>query len=128
MEGNENILWPKNMCRFILQRPLAQLLELKHIPLTQESLPNIFGLPEMPFFAIFTKQAHLEWVWEDIFQAVFSILKEKKNEIKLGRLSGIVAISSPSTFKKTGCLWETNCIEDWEEKVNAIVAEPRQKT
>ena len=49
---------------------------------------------------------------------------EEKNGIKLGRLSGIVAHYVPSYLQKNRLpSWETNCIEDWETKVDAIVEE-----
>jgi len=47
-----------------------------------------------------------------------------KNGIALGRLSGIVAHYVPSYLQQSRMpSWETNCIEDWEEKVEAIVEE-----
>jgi hypothetical protein len=49
---------------------------------------------------------------------------EEKNGIKLGRLSGIVAHFVPKYLQKNRMpSWETNCIEDWETKVDAIVDE-----
>jgi hypothetical protein len=49
---------------------------------------------------------------------------EEKNGIKLGRLSGIVAHFVPRYLQKNRMpSWETNCIEDWESKVEAIVEE-----
>ena len=53
-----------------------------------------------------------------------SPILEEKNGIKLGRLSGIVAHFVPKYLQKNRMpSWETNCIEDWETKVDAIVAE-----
>jgi hypothetical protein len=53
-----------------------------------------------------------------------SPILEEKNGIKLGRLSGIVAHFIPKYLQKNRMpSWETNCIEDWETKVNAIVEE-----
>ena len=47
-----------------------------------------------------------------------------KNGVKLGRLSGIVAHYVPKYLLKNRLpSWETNCIEDWDTKVNAIVKE-----
>src|SRR5690606_38346486 len=47
-----------------------------------------------------------------------------KNGIKLGRLSGIVAHYVPKYLQKNRMpSWETNCIDDWETKVDAIVGE-----
>ena len=53
-----------------------------------------------------------------------SPILEEKNGIKLGRLSGIVAHFVPKYLQKNRLpSWETNCIGDWETKVNAIVEE-----
>jgi len=53
-----------------------------------------------------------------------SPILDEKNGIKLGRLSGIVAHYVPKYLQKNRLpSWKTNCIEDWEEKVDAVVAE-----
>jgi hypothetical protein len=53
-----------------------------------------------------------------------SPILEEKNGIKLGRLSGIVAHFVPKYLQKNRMpSWKTNCIDDWETKVNAIVEE-----
>ena len=58
-----------------------------------------------------------------IFLQGSPILKEKHG-IKLGRLSGIVAHFVPKYLQKNRLpSLETNCIEDWETKVDAIVEE-----
>jgi acyl-CoA synthetase (AMP-forming)/AMP-acid ligase II len=49
---------------------------------------------------------------------------EKKSGIDTGRLSGIVAHHVPAYLQKNRLpSYQTNCIEDWETKVDAIVAE-----
>ena len=58
-----------------------------------------------------------------IFLQGSPILNEQ-NGIQLGRLSGIVAHYVPKYLQKNRLpSWETNCIEDWETKVDAIVEE-----
>ena len=53
---------------------------------------------------------------------------EEKNGIKVGRLSGIVAHYVPRYLQKNRMpSLETNCIEDWETKVEAIVGETLDK-
>jgi GH3 auxin-responsive promoter len=53
-----------------------------------------------------------------------SPILDNKNGIPLGRLSGIVAHFVPKYLQKNRLpSWKTNCIEDWETKVNAIVSE-----
>jgi len=53
---------------------------------------------------------------------------ETKAGIATGRLSGIVAHHVPGYLQKNRLpSYEINCIEDWEEKVDAIVAETKDK-
>ena len=53
-----------------------------------------------------------------------SPILDQKNGIQLGRLSGIVAHYVPKYLQKNRMpSWVTNCIEDWETKVDAIVEE-----
>jgi len=48
----------------------------------------------------------------------------KKNGIYIGRLSGISAHYIPKLFLQNRMpSWETNCIKDWEEKVDKIIDE-----
>ncbi|MGE5943828.1 MAG: GH3 auxin-responsive promoter family protein, partial [Flavobacteriales bacterium] len=53
-----------------------------------------------------------------------SPIMKTQNGIQVGRLSGIVAHYVPKYLQKNRMpSWETNCIEDWETKVEAIVEE-----
>lgn len=48
--------------------------------------------------------------------------------IGVGRLSGIVAHHVPAYLQRSRLpSWKTNCIEDWEQKVEAIVAETKDE-
>jgi hypothetical protein len=54
-----------------------------------------------------------------IFLQGSPVLEDKKG-VALGRLSGIVAHYVPAYLQKNRMpSWETNCIEDWETKVDA---------
>ena len=49
---------------------------------------------------------------------------KKKNGVYIGRLSGISAHYIPKLFlNNRKPSWNTNCIEDWEEKVDTIIKE-----
>jgi hypothetical protein len=87
----------------------------------------------MPFHIEAARNAILHYVHETgkadfvngkmIFLQGSPILEEK-NGIQLGRLSGIVAHFVPKYLQKNRMpTFETNCIEDWETKVDAIVEE-----
>ena len=60
---------------------------------------------------------------KQIFLQGSPILKKKEGNT-IGRLSGIVAHYVPNYLQKNRMpSWDTNCIEDWETKVDAIVEE-----
>ncbi|MFK7049693.1 MULTISPECIES: GH3 auxin-responsive promoter family protein [Flavobacterium] len=126
VKGQEDILWIGKPIYFA--KTSGTTSGAKYIPLTKES---------MPYHIEAARNAILEYVYETgkadfvnkkmIFLQGSPILEEK-NGIKLGRLSGIVAHYVPKYLQKNRMpSWKTNCIEDWETKVNAIVEETFQE-
>jgi hypothetical protein len=122
VQGKENILWKGKPLYFA--KTSGTTSGAKYIPLTKES---------MPFHVIAARNAILNYIHETgntnfvngkmIFLQGSPTLEEK-NGIKLGRLSGIVAHFVPKYLQKNRMpSWKTNCIEDWETKVDAIVEE-----
>jgi GH3 auxin-responsive promoter len=122
VKGEENVLWKGKPLYFA--KTSGTTSGAKYIPLTKES---------MPFHIEAARNAILHYIHETrkadfvdgkmIFLQGSPILQEK-NGVKLGRLSGIVAHFVPKYLQKNRLpSWETNCIEDWETKVNAIVEE-----
>jgi len=120
--GNENILWPGKPLYFA--KTSGTTSGAKYIPLTKES---------MPFHIEAARNAILSYIYEsgktDFVNGKMIFLQgspelEEKNGVKLGRLSGIVAHFVPKYLQKNRMpSWETNCIDDWETKVDAIVEE-----
>lgn len=120
--GESDILWKGKPLYFA--KTSGTTSGAKYIPLTKES---------MPFHIKAAKNAILSYIHEtgkaDFVDGKMIFLQgspemEEKNGIKLGRLSGIVAHYVPK-YLQTNRLpsWKTNCIEDWETKVDAIVEE-----
>ncbi|MGC4040921.1 MAG: GH3 auxin-responsive promoter family protein [Flavobacterium sp.] len=122
VKGEENILWKGKPIYFA--KTSGTTSGAKYIPLTKES---------MPFHIEAARNAILSYIYEtgksDFVDGKMIFLQgspvlEEKNGIKLGRLSGIVAHFVPKYLQKNRMpSWETNCIEDWETKVDAIVEE-----
>ena len=96
----------------------------KYIPITKESMPtHIKSAKEALLFYIKEKNDASFVNGKMIFLQGSPIL-EDKNGVKLGRLSGIVAHYVPQYLLKNRLpSWETNCIEDWDTKVNKVVEE-----
>ena len=120
--GKTDILWKGKPLYFA--KTSGTTSGAKYIPITKES---------MPFHVEAARNAILLYIHETgnssfvdgkmIFLQGSPILKEQ-NGIQLGRLSGIVAHYVPKYLQKNRLpSWETNCIDDWETKVDAIVEE-----
>ncbi len=122
IKGEYNVLWKGRPLYFA--KTSGTTSGVKYIPITKES---------MPYHIIGAKHALLHYIYETgksdfvdrkmIFLQGSPVL-EKVGEIPTGRLSGISAHFVPSYLQKNRMpSWETNIIEDWETKVNAIVEE-----
>lgn len=120
--GEKNILWPKKPKYFA--KTSGTTSGAKFIPITKDSLPFHIKAAKNALLHYIDNTGNADFVnGKMIFLQGNPILKEV-NDIKIGRLSGIVAHYVPSYLQKNRMpSWETNCITQWEEKVDAIVAE-----
>jgi phenylacetate-coenzyme A ligase PaaK-like adenylate-forming protein len=122
VNGEENILWKGKPLYFA--KTSGTTSGAKYIPLTAASMPFHIQAARNAILSYIHETGKADFVsGKMIFLQGSPILEEKKG-IKLGRLSGIVAHFIPKYLQKNRMpSWETNCIEDWETKVNAIVEE-----
>ncbi|RXJ52436.1 GH3 auxin-responsive promoter family protein [Gelidibacter gilvus] len=120
--GEPDILWKGKPLYFA--KTSGTTSGSKYIPLTKESMPTHVEAARNAILMYIAETGNSEFVnGKMIFLQGSPILKEQ-NGIQLGRLSGIVAHFVPKYLQKNRMpSWETNCIEDWETKVEAIVAE-----
>ncbi len=96
----------------------------KYIPITKESMPHHVQAAKEALLLYIEKTGDASWVDGKMIFLQGSPVLEKIGGISLGRLSGIVAHYVPSYLQKNRLpSWETNCIDDWETKVDKIVAE-----
>ncbi len=97
---------------------------VKYIPLTKDSIPNHFGTARNALFNYFARTGKGEWLNGKMIFLSGSPEMEKVGGIHTGRLSGIVNHQVPSWLRTHQMpSYDTNCIEDWESKLDAIVAE-----
>lgn len=123
-EGQPNILWPKKPV--YLAKTSGTTSGAKYIPITKESLPNHFNTARNALFHYLIKTKEKSFLDGNMIFLSGSPELEKVNGILTGRLSGIVNHEVPNWLKKNQVpSWETNCIEDWEEKVDQIVEETK---
>lgn len=120
--GEPDVLWPGKPV--YLAKTSGTTSGVKYIPITKDSAPSHMASARD---AVFLHMAHT---------GDFSVMDgrmmflsgspelENKHGILTGRLSGISNHLIPAWLKKNQVpSWKTNCIEDWEEKVDAIVKE-----
>ncbi|WP_395077919.1 GH3 auxin-responsive promoter family protein [Flavobacterium sp.] len=122
VNGEKNILWKGKPLYFA--KTSGTTSGAKYIPLTKASMPTHIKAARNAILSYIHETGNADFVDGKMIFLQGSPVLEEKNGIKLGRLSGIVAHFVPKYLQKNRLpSWETNCIEDWETKVNAVVEE-----
>ena len=120
--GEENILWKGKPLYFA--KTSGTTSGAKYIPITKESMPSHIEAAKNAILLYIHQTGNAKIVTRKMIFLQGSPVLETKNGIQLGRLSGIVAHYVPKYLQKNRLpSLETNCIEDWETKVNTIVHE-----
>ena len=122
VQGEENILWKGKPLYFA--KTSGTTSGAKYIPLTKESMPFHIEAARNAILHYIHETGKADFVNGKMIFLQGSPVLDEKNGIQLGRLSGIVAHFVPKYLQKNRMPnFETNCIEDWEKKVDAIVEE-----
>ncbi|MDM1406878.1 GH3 auxin-responsive promoter family protein [Myroides sp. DF42-4-2] len=122
VNGEEDVLWKGKPLYFA--KTSGTTSGAKYIPLTKESMPYHIEAARNAILAYIHETGIADFVDGKMIFLQGSPVLEQVNGINLGRLSGIVAHYVPAYLQKNRLpSWETNCIEDWETKVDAIVEE-----
>ncbi|WP_413510924.1 GH3 auxin-responsive promoter family protein [Myroides odoratus] len=122
VKGEEDVLWLGKPLYFA--KTSGTTSGAKYIPLTKESMPYHIEAARNAILAYVHETGIADFVDGKMIFLQGSPILEQINGIKLGRLSGIVAHYVPAYLQKNRLpSWETNCIEDWETKIEAIVEE-----
>ena len=122
VEGKADILWPGKPLYFA--KTSGTTSGAKYIPLTKESMPTHINGARNAILNYIAETGKADFVDGKMIFLQGSPKLDSKNGIQLGRLSGIVAHFVPSYLQKNRLpSWDTNCIEDWEDKVEAIIEE-----
>jgi len=120
--GEADILWKGRPLYFA--KTSGTTSGAKYIPITKESMPGHIEAAKNAILLYIHQTGNTKIVNGKMIFLQGSPVLESKNGIQLGRLSGIVAHYVPKYLQKNRLpSWETNCIEDWETKVNTIVQE-----
>ena len=123
VSGEKDVLWPGSPLYFC--KTSGTTSGAKYIPLTKESMPNHLGSARNALLGHIAGTGNASFLdGKMIFLQGSPELAKTTGGVPLGRLSGIVAHHVPSYLQANRLpSWETNCIEDWETKVDAVVRE-----
>ena len=122
LDGEANILWPGRPLYYA--KSSGTTSGVKYIPITKCSMPQHIRAAREAILNYIYETGNTSFVnGKHIFIQGSPVLKDKKG-VALGRLSGIVAHYIPNYLQNNRMpSWKTNCIEDWETKIDAIVEE-----
>ena len=122
IEGKTDVLWKGKPLYFA--KTSGTTSGAKYIPITKASMPYHIKAARNALLMYIAETGSADFVNGKLIFLQGSPIIDTKNEIKTGRLSGIVAHYVPKYLQKNRMpSWETNCIDDWETKVDAIVDE-----
>jgi hypothetical protein len=121
-EGRHNVLWKGQPIYFA--KTSGTTSGVKYIPITRESIPNHINTARNALLCYMSETGNHQFANGRMIFLSGSPELERVGGIPTGRLSGIVNHHVPS-YLRTNQLpsYETNCIEDWETKLDKIVAE-----
>ncbi|AYL95009.1 GH3 auxin-responsive promoter family protein [Mucilaginibacter celer] len=122
VNGEENVLWPGKPA--YLAKTSGTTSGVKYIPISKESMPEHIKAARNALLSYIHETGKADFVDGKMIFLQGSPILAEKHGISTGRLSGIVAHHVPGYLQKNRLpSYETNCIEDWEQKVDAIVEE-----
>jgi hypothetical protein len=121
-KGEENILWKGKPIYFC--KTSGTTSGTKYIPISKESISNHIDCARNALLCYINESGNTDFINGKMIFLQGSPTLNEENGIKIGRLSGIVAHHVPSYLLKNRLpSLATNCIEDWETKIDAIIDE-----
>ena len=122
IEGGKNILWPGKPLYFA--KTSGTTSGTKFIPITKGSIKTHVRSARDALLNYFLKSKNYKSINGKHMFLQGSPELIKKKGVFIGRLSGISAHYVPKLFLQNRMpSWETNCLEDWEQKVDKIIQE-----
>ncbi|MDB5249817.1 MAG: auxin-responsive promoter family protein [Segetibacter sp.] len=121
-KGEPDVLWKGKPVYFA--KTSGTTSGVKYIPITKESIPNHINTARNALLCYMAVSGNYEFVSGKLIFLSGSPVLESVNGIHTGRLSGIVNHHVPA-YLRTNQLpgYDTNCIEEWETKLDKIVDE-----
>lgn len=121
-ESKHNVLWKGQPIYFA--KTSGTTSGIKYIPISKESIPNHLNTARNALLCYMSESSNSKFADGKMIFLSGSPELERVGGIPTGRLSGIVNHHIPK-YLRTNQLpsYETNCIEDWEDKLDKIVKE-----
>lgn len=121
-EGKHNILWKGLPIYFA--KTSGTTSGVKYIPITKDSIPNHINTARNALLCYMAESGNTKFADGKLIFLSGSPELERVGGIPTGRLSGIVNHHVPKYLRSNQLpSFETNCIEDWEQKLEKIVEE-----
>ena len=120
--GDQNVLWKGKPIYFA--KTSGTTSGAKYIPITKESIPNHINGARDALLCYMAESGNAAFANGKMIFLSGSPELERVGKIPTGRLSGIVNHYIPRYLRSNQLpSYETNCIEDWEVKLDKIVQE-----
>ena len=120
--GRPDILWPGKPA--YLSKTSGTTSGTKYIPVTKDSIPNHINSARNALLSYVHETGNSAFLDKKLIFLSGSPRLSQKGGIHTGRLSGIVNHHVPAYLRGNQLpTYATNCIEDWEEKLEKIIDE-----
>ena len=125
-EGKANILWPGKP--LYLAKTSGTTSGAKYIPISSDSISNHINTARNALLTYIATTGKADFASGNMIFLSGSPTLDRIGGIPTGRLSGIVNHHIPGYLRSNQLpSFETNCIEDWETKLDKIVEETINK-
>jgi hypothetical protein len=122
VKGEPNVLWPGKPVYFA--KTSGTTSGIKYIPITKDSIPFHIAAARDALLNYVHRTGKSQFLDKKLMFLSGSPEIDQKNGIYIGRLSGIVNHHVPGYLRNNQVpSYATNCIDDWETKLDAIVEE-----
>jgi phenylacetate-coenzyme A ligase PaaK-like adenylate-forming protein len=121
-EGKHNVLWKGQPIYFA--KTSGTTSGVKYIPISKDSIPNHINTARNALLCYMAETGNTKFADGKLIFLSGSPTLERIGGIPTGRLSGIVNHHVPKYLRANQLpSYTTNCIEEWEEKLDKIVEE-----
>ena len=122
IDGQDDVLWPGKPIYFA--KTSGTTSGTKYIPISKDSISNHINSAKNALLNYVHETGRAEFLDNKLIFLSGSPVLDTKGSVPTGRLSGISNHHVPA-YLRTNQLpsYETNCIEEWEEKLDRIIDE-----